>query len=574
MNGTMRIGPPRGHSEALRLCWLWLPAVLLFFPLAAPAQPDTEGLPDLTPRAFEIRGDLQISLPNLERQPLRGFAPPPRTYVVPGSRQAYVAPYAQRLDNLPADPLAQPAPPEVATLAPLAGRIDAGFGRYLSRLGRFTLSTGGLGVNLNYSGYSDFVPFGGVAEGQDDIDAEADAFAGHIAYTTPGPTRFGFSLDGDYQRYALIGAVPRRTIPERTSRTIGGSASLSSSVPGRVPYGLDVRFASTDIAIDADEDATTLPDDALGLTETRLEASGHATLRRLRFDAAGALAGLGDEGLGESLTTYSAGGALRLDVGRGRLDVGARFLGYSASALNGDGSSVNVGPVVDGELPISPSTRLFLRNDPHVERRGLAGLARENPYAVPEPFVAPGLNVIDGEAGVEVQGRTVRLRAFGAARYSPVFLYFERVATGETAGLYEARYDEAVVFGGGGALTLYAPNGFRVTAEAEARAGSLLDGNRDIPYFAPVVGRLSLAMPFAGERGLVQVTGTAESARPTEDDGEDAPAWASLDAEAHYLFTPSFGVLLRADRLAGRAEQWPGFPRPPATVLAGLRVRW
>jgi hypothetical protein len=130
------------------------------------------------------------------------------------------------------------------------------------------------------------------------------------------------------------------------------------------------------------------------------------------------------------------------------------------------------------------------------------------------------------------------------------------------------------VFGGGGALTLYAPNGFRATAEAEVRAGSLRDGDRDIPYFAPVVGRLSLAMPFVEGRGLVQVTGTAESTRPTETEGEDAPAWARLDAEAHYLFAAGFGVLLRAERLAGRAEQWPGFPRPPATVLAGLRLQW
>ena len=295
---------------------------------------------------------------------------------------------------------------------------------------------------------------------------------------------------------------------------------------------------------------------------------------RRRLDSRRAFAGLGDEGFGESLTAYSAGGALRLDLGRGRLDVGARLLGYDASALNGGGSSQNVGPVVAFEMPISATTQFFLRNDPQVERRRLGGLFRENPYAVPEPFVVPDLHVLDGEAGIEVQSGAVRVTAFGAARYSPVTLYFEQVQTGETEGLYDARYGETVVVGGGGAVTFYAPNGLRVTAEAEARAGSLGDDDRDIPYFAPVVGRLSLAMPFAGSRGLVQVTGSAESARPTEAEGEDAPAWATLDAEAHYLFASGFSVLLRAERLAGRAEQWPGFPRPPATMMAGLRVRW
>jgi hypothetical protein len=81
-------------------------------------------------------------------------------------------------------------------------------------------------------------------------------------------------------------------------------------------------------------------------------------------------------------------------------------------------------------------------------------------------------------------------------------------------------------------------------------------------------------MPFAEGRGLVQVTGSAESARPREAPLDEAPAWATLDAEAHYLFSPGVGALLRAERLAGRAEQWPGYPRPPAAVLAGLRVQW
>jgi hypothetical protein len=57
-------------------------------------------------------------------------------------------------------------------------------------------------------------------------------------------------------------------------------------------------------------------------------------------------------------------------------------------------------------------------------------------------------------------------------------------------------------------------------------------------------------------------------------DGVDADAWATLDAEARYLFTPNIGLLVRAERIAGRAEQWPGFPRPPAAVQGGLRVRW
>ena len=550
----------------------WCVAAALLLPAVAFAQPDTEGLPDLTPRAFEIRGDLQISLPNLERQPLRGFAPPPRTYVVPGSRQTYVAPYGQDIDGLPVDPLAEPVPPDAAALSPLTGRIDAGFGRYLSRLGRLTVSAGGLGVNASYSGFSNFQPF----DDDEDFDARSDVFDGRIAYTTPGPTRFGFALDGDYQRYSLTGQrfLAEREPPNRTGRTIGGSISVASDAPDRVPFHAAARFASTDYSVNVEDGVFGVPEGSFDQTEARFEAKGGVRFDRVRVDAAGAFSGLGDEGIGESLKAYSAGGTFRLTVGRGVLDVGARLLGYDASALNGGGSSQNVGPVVSFDAPLSASTRLYLRNEPSVTRRGLAGLFRDNPYAVPEPFVAPDIHVIDGDAGLEIQSRSVRVTAYAGGRYSPVALHFVRNLTGATDGLYDTRYAEEAVLRGGGSLTFYAPNGLRATLGAEVRSGTLPDTEQDIPYFAPLIGELSLAMPFAEGRGLVQVTGSAESARPREAPLDKAPAWATLDAEAHYLFSPGVGALLRAERLAGRAEQWPGYPRPPAAVLAGLRVQW
>ena len=572
----------RGRASSLRL--FVSSALLALLPLAAAAQPDTtraqpdpERLPDLTPRAFEIRGDLQISLPNLERQPLRGFAPPPRTYVVPADRRTFVAPYGQPLDGLPGDPLAEPVPPQVSALSPLTGRIDAGFGRYLSRLGRLTVSTGGLGVDVGYSGFSSFQPFGEDGPSDPDFDAVSDVFDGHLAYTTQGPTRLGFSLDGDYQRYSLLGerGLDTPVPPNRTGRTLGGGVFVTSDQPERVGYDLGARFASTDYAVSVADDLLDagVPPGSFEQTEARLEADGGVRYDRFRLDAGGAFAGLGDEGLGESLTAYHAGGTVRLDVGRGELEVGARLLGYEASAANGGGSSLNVGPVVRFAMPLAASARLFVRAEPRAEGGSLAALYRENPFAVPQPFVLPSLHVLDGTGGVEIQSEAVRITAYGGATYSPVYRYYERAASGLTEGLYAVRYGEATVVRAGGSLTVYAPNGLRATLGAEARSASL-DGGADVPYVAPLTGSLSLGLPFAGARGLVQVTGSAESARPTEDPDRDAAAWATLDAEATYRFAAGFGVLLRAERLAGRAEQWPGNPRPPGTVLAGLRVQW
>ncbi len=562
----------RAHPAAL-LPLLRAFALPLLFAAPAAAQPELERLPDLTPRAFEIRGDLQISLPNLERQPLRGFAPPPRTYVVPADRRTFVAPYRQALDGLPADPLAEPAPPQIATLNPLTGRIDAGFGRYASRLGRLTVSRGGFGVNAAYSGFSGFEPF----DERPGLDAGSDTFDGRVAYTSPGPARFGFDVGGDYARYRLIGAAVPQVFdpqPERSARTVDGGVSVSSARP-RAPFGAYVRFASTEVSAGVADDLldSGVPEGSFDQTETRFEGGGTVRVGRLRLGADGALSGLGGEGLGASLVSYSAGAVLRLAAGRGQLEVGARLLGYGASPANGGGSSTLVAPVVRFETPLSPTARLYLRTEPRVERRGLAGLFRENPYAEPEPFVAPDLHLIDGEGGVEVQRERVRFTAYGGLRLSPVTLYFERETTGLRRGLYLARYSESVAVRGGGSVTLIAPGGLRVTAGAEARA-AMLDPEQALPYFAPLVGHLSLALPFAGGRGLLQVTGSAESRRPAARDDADADAWATLDAEAHYGLGSTVGLLVRGERLAGRAERWPGFPRPPAAVLAGLRFRW
>src|SRR5690606_9271474 len=140
-------------------------------------------------------------------------------------------------------------------------------------------------------------------------------------------------------------------------------------------------------------------------------------------------------------------------------------------------------------------------------------------------------------------GEAFRLVAYGGGRYSPVHLYFEREPSGPEAGLYRANYDTALILRAGGDLTLYAPGGISLSLGAEGRVGSLTaQDDRDIPYLAPLGARLSVAVPFAAGRGLGQLAGTAEGARPTEIEGEDASGWADLGAEAHYRFARGIGL--------------------------------
>src|SRR5690606_18934664 len=127
-------------------------------------------------------------------------------------------------------------------------------------------------------------------EDASDFDAVSDVFDGHLAYTTQGPMRLGFTLDGDYQRYHLVGSLDGSydEPPLRTGRTFGGGVTLASEQSERLAYDLRADFASSDFAMGEDD---------LGLTEARLGAGGALRHARFRLDAGGSLAGLGDEGL-------------------------------------------------------------------------------------------------------------------------------------------------------------------------------------------------------------------------------------------------------------------------------------
>lgn len=543
--------------------------LLALLPLAAAAQPE-ERLPELTPREFEIQGELQISLPDLQRQPLRGFAPPPRTYVVPADRQPHIAPYAQPVEALPESPLPEPAPPAVVAVRPRVAQIDLALGRYLGRLARLTVGGAGFGLDLAYDGHAGFEPL----EQREGFKAGADAFAARAGYRSRGPLRAGLAADFAYDRYRLTGADLAALLdrqPERAGRTFGLEARLESVQ--QTPFHVEARFASSRFEVLQEIWQREAASNPWRFAEARLEAAAAVEPGPLVLEATGALSGLGGEGLGAGLAAYGAGGALRLLVGDfGRLDLGARFLGYTAGEMNGGGSSLNVGPIVRFEAALAPSARLFARSAPRLVPRSSADLFRENPYAVAQPLLAPELHLFDAEAGLELQGEAFRLVAYGGGRYSPVHLYFEREAA---TGLFAAHYSRARLFRAGGDLTLYAPGGVSLSLGAEGRFGALTgQGGRDIPYLAPLAGRLSASLPFAAGRGLLQLTGTAEGARPTEAEGERADAWAELSAEAHLRLARGLGVLLRGENLAGRAERWPGFPRPPALVMAGIRAGW
>ena len=524
--------------------------VVLAVPAAAQDQPDPDDrsrLPSLTPAVFESRGTVSVELPVVNRQPLSGFGPPPRTYVVPADRQPITRPLAPDLDRLPALAFAPPPEPVADDLALRRFRAEAGGGAQASRYGRLDLS--GIGASGEFFVDADY---DGVDGGAERVRFDRlDLRAGGRSFGRGRLRLEGFAaLDG----YATPASI---VTARRQRRSVGAEAGVEGL--GAVPYALTVGFEQSHLSRTNDAEPES--------NEGRVDAEARLALfqSRLRADAAGGVAGSG--GFGNDVQYGAAGLAVALGRADGaRLVVGARVLGYSASATAGGGDGQSVGPVVDLQLPLG-ANRLFATNDPHLAVRSLYDLTADNPFVRPDPIVVPDVVPVDARVGIELRPGAARVRGYGLALYAPTYLAFEG-----DSGDFGETYVEATAYGVGGDLTVAAASGTTASLGLELRRGTS-DGGDRIPFFAPAVVRAGVQVPVASGRGRIGLSARGESARPVDRSGrDDADAWAVLALDARYDLRGPFSAVLRGERLVGEAERWPGSPEPPFTVMLGLRL--
>ena len=519
----------------------------LALPAVASAQPDDRSrLPSLTPAVFESRGTVSVALPAVERQPLSGFGPPPRTFVVPADRPTVSRPFDPDLDALPALALGPPFEPVVDAPDLRRVRAEAGAGTQVGRYGRVDLS----GASVSGEFFVD-ADYDGVSGGDDRVRFDrVDLRAGGRSFA-PGRLRIeGHALLDGYATPASIATSRRQR------RALGAEVGLEGL--GAAPYALAVGFEQGQLSRADDAEPET--------NEGRLDARGRLGLFQnlVRLDAAAGTAG--DGGFGSDVT-YGAGGlAVALgDPERARLVVGARLMAFDGSATAGGGDGRAVGPIVDGQLPLGTG-RAFLTNDPHLGVRSLSDLTETNPFVRADPIVFPDLVPIDARAGIELRPGAARVRAYALAMHAPTYLVFEPVG-----GQFGEAYVSATAGGLGADVVVAAPSGVSASAGLEVRAGTVEGGDR-IPFYAPLVGRAGVQVPFLRGRGRVGLSALAESARPATRSGNaDAPAWGMVALDARYDLVGPFAAVLRGERLVGPAERWPGSPEPPFTVMLGLR---
>ncbi|HEX8298557.1 MAG TPA: hypothetical protein VF594_05285 [Rubricoccaceae bacterium] len=516
---------------------------------AARAQP-VPALPSLTPRVFTSTGPARVSLPAIQRQPLTGFGPPPRTYVVPAEREPVVEPFEPPVEALPPFEIAAPAEPPVSVRPRRTFRAEAAVGSQFARMGRLDIEAAG-------------------ESGLFFVDADLDGLTGSADYVRSdrltvraGGQSYGrgrLRLDGVLTADAY--SLPGTAAGERRTRFAAGT-TVGMGGLGRIPY--DIRAGYTQSRLGGGDAGET--------SEGRLDTEARIGLaaNRLRLDAAGGVSGSGNGGTagGFGDVAYASAGAA-LATGRAdgaRLVVGVRAFAVRAADAGGTNTQA-VGPILDARLPLSPTLVAFAVNAPRLDVRSLATLAAINPYVATGAVVQPDVLPVDARAGVEIGRGVALVRLYGLGTFAPARLVFERAS----GGFYTESYVRALTAGVGADVTAGEADGASVSAGVEARYGRLEFG--DFPFYAPLVARAAVSAPFASGRGRAGLTAHIESARPEDLTGQiDAPAFGLVGVDARYDVSGPFALVARAERLVGTVERWSGFPEAPFTVLLGLRL--
>jgi hypothetical protein len=538
-------------------------------------------LPEIAPREIEIRGELQLSFPALERQPLRGFASPPTIPSVPEGRTAYTDAYKQSLETLPES---LPAPDAVSQPVdtpkpPKRGLLEMGGGRYVSRFveSRIALpltTQQRLSFEVDYTGTNGYSPFAGA-----DVETPADDLTGRVQFESRHDAlTLRADVHGSADQYTLYGLpiVAQDTAasaPDRTALAGGAAAQLRThgSVESSVRVSYDYSRYETELSLPPTSAQPEVTEGQLGF-----DGSAHVPIGNtgVHLDLSGTRSTFGaDAGTN---TAYGVDGGLAVTiVERNGLSVraGGRFVSFDYPSA----SASFMLPQVRVEWTLSPAVSVYARNTPGLSAGSFAALYAQNPYAESLPSPRPTLSTTDAAAGFRVSLGPIQARTTAGYRYAPSYRYFfSSSGIGTVDDPFQVGYDSARLLRGGAELALQGITGVEASAGISVRNGTLVGDDDAIPYFSPVVADAMVSVSFADQRGLLQTTGTIESPRPVNRaETDEVRTYVSFDVEGSFEVTSLLDVVLRLQNLGPQApKRWARYPQPPASVMGGFRIHW
>lgn len=552
-------------------------------------QADTTQLPEIAPREIEIRGERQIALPALERQPLTGFASAPTVPAVPPTHRPYVGPYKQELDDLPEG---LPVPETVTdsfqpASNPARGFAEGGAGRYFSRFfeGRLLLPVTPhdlFSVHGQYTGTQGFTPFA-----DESIETPSDVAEARVRFASVRDAlRVDADLHGSAQRYTLYGATPapqRRVSPDPDREAFSGGTTLRLTGRGSVPARAEVRYDHTQYTSQL---AAAGSRRDLDFTQDQFRLRGSATAPialRPTAEVAYQRSWLGGDALTDTGYSLDLGGHLTvLQSSASSVEIGANVFTFETLAQPSGTTPTRVGdtyvaPTLDAEWRATDGLTLHLRNRPRLEAASLSHLYAENPYATHAPSLRPTIETTNAEAGLTFARGPVRVVAGAGFRYAPTYRSFEPGPQGNYAdGIFRVRYDAARIIEGRGQIALQGVEGVQASLGLSVRDGTLVSPDTAIPNFATVTGDAMFSVSFAGGDAYFEALGRFEGGRyATTAETNRLDPYLTVDLEGSYALSSGIELLVRAENLAPEAPtRWVGYPRPPAQVSAGFRLQW
>ncbi len=568
----------------------------------ASAQP---ALPTIAPREIEIRGELEISLPSIERQPLTGFNPPPRIPPATVAHQPFVGDYEPARvalgPDVPETPgpqaaLQQPAPP-------VDGELAAGGGRYFSRHASAMITAPlsryeALSFDGTYRGSNGHEPFEENAFTPIDPETAFDTFEGR-AYLQSRRNRFGLdaSVGGFYDTYSAYGTLVDPGVdfvraPDLTPDREGQGLNVAAGVQtyGRTAAALNAGYHTTQYTTTIFEDTES--------AEQRVTVGGQlalplvwpatltAALERATVDRPGTAEEATITGVdaGASVEIYSTP-TLTLEGGTNVLAFAADYPGRSDPQIESgvlgivaeDSSPTYIAPTASLNWYPQPGVAAYARNTPHLKGNALADLFQENPYVVNHPLVEPTVMTTNLEAGLNLYRGDVRVAGHAGYKRAPNYpIFIGDQASIFESGFFRVGYASARIFSGGVDVSYRTGSGLEATVGAALRNGQFTSTDNALPYFAPFTANGMVSYAFPNQRGYIQLTTSLLSARyidPNEQTKID-PYW-DLDLEVAYDITPLLGITFSVENIStGTLERWARYPQAPLTLGTGLRVRW
>jgi len=594
---------------------LFVVFIVLGLSLAYPKQSDAQSndstntiLPNLSPQEVEIRGQLEISFPSLQRQPLIGFNPPPRVPEIPEGYIPFLEAYKLSGTSLPNQRGDFDAPDQrpINEMIPARGELEASAGRYLARVIRARLSgpisdKASVYARVDYEGNEGYSPEDNI----EDLRNPYDGIRSVFGFQSSGPkVGGGFELKGEVNSYTLFGTnfLQNGTfssdiiLPDRNGLNGIFEAWLSTYNDSAVDSDFRISYGSSRYRTDL-FDGSLIPLSRFNQQEQRLSGSASIdipfSLGSFLVSTEASTSGFEQSALNASIEDFSlfelknyyinASSGFRIALNpKVSLTIAGHFLG--TSYLENDQEEFRSFLTANADLSIYPTPGLtfFLRNRPSVEQNSLWEIFEKNPYVRDQPLFQSTLRPLDAQAGFTFYKGMLQLSANVGYVQSPNYLFFEHIPDQPIIGydyrrgVFEAEYGDVDILHANGTISLALSSQMHLKFGLSVREAELTDTSEEIPYFSPFLSENMLSYSFADNTMLVQILGTYKSSRfRSRADRDKIPGYIDLDFLYTYMLNSGLGFVARFDNILGtQQEYWEHYKESPFMVSAGIRVIW